>query len=138
MAFLFTRIIRFSDTDSAGVVYFSNVLSICHEAYEESLRVFAVDLKSFFTSSQTAYPIVHASVDFYRPMYCGDEISISIHPQTIDECTFEIAYLIESVSAGNTLAKALTRHVCIDTVVRKKQPLTLTMTDWIDSVRSSR
>lgn len=137
MTFSFTRIIRFSDTDSAGVVYFSNVLSICHEAYEESLRVFAIDLKSFFTSSQTAYPIVHASVDFYRPMYCGDEISISIHPQTIDEFTFEIAYLIESLSDRKTLSKALTKHVCIDATARKKQPLSSTMTDWIDAVLTS-
>ncbi len=44
------RTIHFSDTDAAGVVYFSTLLSICHEAYENSLQVAGIELKTFFTS----------------------------------------------------------------------------------------
>ncbi|PSB04148.1 acyl-CoA thioesterase [Merismopedia glauca] len=137
MAFSFTRTIRFSDTDAAGVVYFANVLSICHEVYEESLTSFGIDLKSFFSYPEVAYPIVHASVDFKRPMYCGDRIVISLHPQIIDDASFEITYAIESGSEKIALAKALTRHVCINATARKKQPLTSTMIDWINSVAAN-
>lgn len=133
MAFSFTRIIRFSDTDSAGVVYFSNVLSICHEAYEESLRAFGVDVKSFFIHPETAYPIVRASIDFQRPMYCGDEICISVSPKITDEYSFEISYVIQSSSAEIILGKGSTKHVCIDAKARKKQPLDSTIVRWVDS-----
>ena len=37
MPFVYHRTIRFADTDAAGVVFFPNYLTICHEAYEESL-----------------------------------------------------------------------------------------------------
>jgi 1,4-dihydroxy-2-naphthoyl-CoA hydrolase len=134
MPFSFTRTIRFSDTDAAGVVYFANVLSICHEAYEESLKNAGIKLKDFFTNSEVAYPIVHASVDFKRPMYCGDEIVISLQPQVLDDFSFEINYVIESLAERNTLAKGLTKHVCINVNNRKKQRLTSAMSDWINYV----
>jgi len=34
MAFVYGRTIRFQETDAAGVIYFSNVLVLCHEAYD--------------------------------------------------------------------------------------------------------
>ena len=76
MSFSYQRIIRFQDTDAAGVVYFANVLAMCHEAYEESLAASGINLKAFFSNSDIAIPIVHASVDFFRPMFCGDKIYI--------------------------------------------------------------
>ncbi|MEM6398800.1 MAG: thioesterase family protein, partial [Cyanobacteria bacterium P01_D01_bin.116] len=64
MSFTYNRTIRFQDTDAAGVVYFANVLAICHEAYEASLESLGIDIKQFFTNSSTAFPIIHADVDF--------------------------------------------------------------------------
>ncbi|MBD2021122.1 1,4-dihydroxy-2-naphthoyl-CoA hydrolase, partial [Leptolyngbya sp. FACHB-36] len=46
MPFVYSRTVRFSDTDAAGVVYFASALSICHEAYEASLAAVGVDLRS--------------------------------------------------------------------------------------------
>ena len=37
MPFTYARTVHFPDTDAAGVVFFPNYLSICHEAYEEAL-----------------------------------------------------------------------------------------------------
>ena len=48
MAFLYTRTIRFHETDAAGVVYFANLLTLCHEAYEAALAEAGLDVKSFF------------------------------------------------------------------------------------------
>jgi 1,4-dihydroxy-2-naphthoyl-CoA hydrolase len=132
MAFSFTRTIRFSDTDAAGVVYFANILSICHEAYEDSLINFGMDVKVFFGRSGVAFPIVRANIDFQRPMYCGDKIVVILTPQILDESSFEIAYDIAFESDKTTLAQASTRHVCIDATARKKQPLTTEAIAWIN------
>ncbi|MBE9191366.1 acyl-CoA thioesterase [Gloeocapsopsis crepidinum LEGE 06123] len=129
MAFTYTRTVRFQDTDAAGVVYFANVLTMCHEAYEASLAVSGFDLKVFFSNSTTAFPIVHTSVDFFRPLFCGDSLSISLTPQKLQSDSFEIAY---EISVGEKMAaKALTRHVCIDGKSRKRQELSMEMGLWL-------
>ncbi|MBD2343270.1 acyl-CoA thioesterase [Anabaena subtropica] len=133
MPFTYTRTIHFSDTDAAGVVYFANILSICHEAYEESLGTSGIKLKAFFTNSDVALPIVHASVDFFRPLFCGDQVIISLMPQKIGVDKFEINY--ELFLADILIAKAITRHVCIDASSRSKQELSPEIIQWLNSYR---
>lgn len=130
MPFIYTRTIRFQDTDAAGVVYFANVLAMCHEAYEESLVASAINLKVFFSNSGVAVPIVHASVDFLRPMFCGEKVFIQLMPKQRSAEKFEIAY--EVVAAAEQLvAKAITRHICIEPVSRIKKELPDEMIQWL-------
>ncbi len=130
MPFTYNRIIRFQDTDAAGVVYFANVLAICHEAYEESLGVSGINLKDFFTNPSVAFPIVHASVDFFRPMFCGDNLLIRLMPQQLSGDRFEVTYevMVTEVMA----AKTITRHVCIDTSSRSKRELPEQIIKWLE------
>jgi 1,4-dihydroxy-2-naphthoyl-CoA hydrolase len=133
MPFTYNRTVRFSDTDAAGVVYFANVLSICHETYEASLEASSVNIKDFFSSTSVAFPIVHADVDFFRPMFCGDKLVISLIPQNIGVDKFEIAYeiLIDDVM----VAKAITRHVCIEVSTRNKRELSGEIVKWLETNR---
>lgn len=129
MPFIYTRTIRFQDTDAAGVVYFANVLAMCHEAYEESLAASGINLKAFFSNRAVAIPIVHASVDFLRPMFCGDHIFIHLMTKQSDCEKFAIAY--EIVAAEQLVAKAITRHVCIDPISRTRKGLPTEMIQWL-------
>ena len=131
MPFTYTRTIRFQDTDAAGVVYFANVLAMCHEAYEESLAASGINLKAFFSNPSLAFPIVHASVDFLRPMFCGERIGIHLLPKYLTEDTFEIAYQLVAVEAEQLRAKALTKHVCIDTSSRKRKEIPAEIIQWL-------
>jgi len=133
MPFTYNRTVHFSDTDAAGVVFFANVLSICHEAYEASLAASGIHLKDFFTHPLVAFPIVHANVDFLRPMYCGDELSICLIPQKLGVDKFELVY---EISIADVLAaKAITRHVCIDVKSRTKQELSAEIMQWLETNR---
>ena len=132
MPFTHNRTVRFQDTDAAGVVYFANVLSICHEAYEASLAASGINLKSFFNNPTAAIPIIHASVDFLRPMFCGDKLLIHLTPQQVGENKFEIAYqIVEASSSEQQLAKAITRHVCINPITRTRTQLPEAITHWL-------
>ncbi|MBW4566972.1 MAG: acyl-CoA thioesterase [Tolypothrix carrinoi HA7290-LM1] len=133
MPFTYNRTVRFSDTDAAGVVYFANVLSICHEAYEASLEVSSINIKDFFSSTSVAFPIVHADVDFFRPMFCGDKLIISLIPQKLGVDKFEVAY--EVVVDGVMVAKAVTRHVCIEVSSRSKRELSGELMRWLETNR---
>ena len=136
MPFTYNRIIRFQDTDAAGVVYFANVLAICHEAYEESLGVSGINLKDFFTNPSVAFPIVHASVDFFRPMFCGDNLLIRLMPQQLSGDRFEVTYevMVTEVMA----AKTITSHLCIDTSSRSKRELPEQIIKWLELLVVSR
>ncbi|MEA5578270.1 thioesterase family protein [Anabaena sp. UHCC 0451] len=133
MIFTYQRTVRFQDTDAAGVVYFAHTLSMCHEAYEESLQHSGINIKTFFTHPNVAFPIVHANVDFLRPMYCGDNLMISLIPQKINVDKFDITYLI--TVAEVIVAKAVTRHVCIDANSKIKRELPDEMISWLETNR---
>lgn len=131
MSFTYTRTVHFQDTDAAGVVYFANVLAMCHEAYEASLATSGISLKSFFNNPTVAIPIVHASVDFLRPLFCGDQLLIQVMPKSITDSKFEIDYQHFVATAREQLvAKAITKHVCIDPVNRTKTLLSPEMRQW--------
>ncbi|MGI8935532.1 acyl-CoA thioesterase [Leptolyngbya sp. BC1307] len=140
MSFCYLRVIRFHETDAAGVVYFANLLTLCHEAYEAALAAATIDLKEFFSDAgETAVPIVHAEADFYQPLFCGDAIAITLIPHQLDPYRFEIAYRVSRQSQTDTatkkpLAQALTRHVCISTGDRRRHPLGPDLLGWIKAL----
>jgi 1,4-dihydroxy-2-naphthoyl-CoA hydrolase len=118
MSFTYVRTIRFQDTDAAGVVYFANVLPMCHEAYEESIAAVGIQLQAFFGSNAVAIPIVHASVDLFQPMFCGDRQLIHLTPQRLDNHKFEIAY--EILKQGSDTPRCQSNHPpCLH---RSRQP----------------
>jgi 1,4-dihydroxy-2-naphthoyl-CoA hydrolase len=134
MPFTYLRTVHFQDTDAAGVVYFANVLGMCHEAYEASLAASGISLKAFFSNPEVAFPIIHASVDFYRPMFAGDRLMINLTPKQVTGNEFEIAYqvfLTAGELAGRSAAQALTKHVCIDAVSRTKKQLSEDLMQWM-------
>ena len=132
MPFIYQRTVRFSDTDAAGVVYFAHVLSMCHEAYEASLAVVGIDLKAFFSGVEVALPIAHASVDFFRPMACGDRLEVHLTPKLLKDGEFEIAYTVFlEGKLERSLSTAQTRHVCIDAATRKRRSLPVQVSHWL-------
>jgi 1,4-dihydroxy-2-naphthoyl-CoA hydrolase len=132
MSFIYPRTIHFRDTDAAGVVYFANVLAMCHEAYEASLASAGINLRSFFTHPEFALPIVHASVDFLRPMFCGLQYEIRVKPVVLNTRKFEISYSILLLKEPeNLVSHATTVHVCIDPATRDRIDLPAEIMGWL-------
>lgn len=150
MTFQYQRTIHFHDTDAAGVVYFANVLSICHEAYEASLQSVGIELRAFFGDRHRAIPIVHASVDFFQPMFCGETYRVELIPTATNASEFAITYHIYPEAQANptplpeedektaarspnkrATAKAHSRHVCIHPSERQRLELSPTITHWL-------
>jgi 1,4-dihydroxy-2-naphthoyl-CoA hydrolase len=130
--FNYSYTIQLRDTDAAGVVYFANIISICHIAYEASLIRSGIDLKLFVNNPEFAVPISHVSADFYRPLFCGDSIAIQLTTALIDSCKFEIKYQILATHTESLVsATATTRHVVINPLTRKRQELPQVLTDWL-------
>jgi 1,4-dihydroxy-2-naphthoyl-CoA hydrolase len=132
MPFTYPRTIYFRDTDAAGVVYFANALSICHEAYEASLTQAGINLKEFFAHPEYALPIVHANIDFRRPMYCGEQYEVQVKSRSLSANKFEISYSILLPQVPEFVAaQAVTVHLCIDPVTRDRIDLPPAIERWL-------
>jgi 1,4-dihydroxy-2-naphthoyl-CoA hydrolase len=132
MPFIYHRTIRFQDTDAAGVIYFANTLAMCHEAYEESLMASGIQVWKFCSDREIALPIVRATVDYFRPAFCGDRHEIRLSPALLSETKFEIRYEIREMGDPEHLvSQALTHHVCISSVNRQRQSLPQAVLDWL-------
>lgn len=129
MGYVVEHQVRFHETDGAGVVYFANELVICHAAYEASLAAVGIDLRTFFKAETIAYPVVHASIDYRRPLHCGDRVAIHLAPTRLDDSRFEIQYQLMRQDA--LAAQAVTRHICIAVPSRRPSPLPAEMEQWL-------
>ena len=133
MSFTYHRTIHFKDTDAAGVVYFSNALSMCHEAYEALLETLTIDLQTYFSGKTIAVPILHAEIDFFRPMHCGEQIYITVSGTLHQESEFTLKYEIyrNDLESERPIAKGNTRHVVIDIMTRKRSSLPPELSQWL-------
>ncbi|MBW4480918.1 MAG: acyl-CoA thioesterase [Tildeniella torsiva UHER 1998/13D] len=129
MGYVFEHQVRFHETDGAGVVYFANELAICHVAYEASLEAAGLDVGAFFRAEVLAYPIVHTSMDYRRPLRCGDRVTIHLTPTRLDDSSFEIQYQLKL--EDKAVAQAMTRHVCIEVASRRRSSLPTEMEQWL-------
>ena len=129
---VYQRTINFRDTDAAGVVYFANGLSLCHEAYEASLAASGINLQSFFKGETIAVPITHASIDFFKPMSCGDRIAITLTTEILSSTEFQINYQLFFGEGDKAIAKAITKHTCINVATRKRCNLYPALLEWLE------
>jgi 1,4-dihydroxy-2-naphthoyl-CoA hydrolase len=112
MPFVHERRIRFQDADPAGIAFFAHVLTFCHEAYEELLRVEGLPLEQFVASG-AGLPLRHAEVDFLAPLRVGMLIRISVAVSKLSERSYRMEFVLRD-EQGKELAKASTAHVAVD------------------------
>jgi 1,4-dihydroxy-2-naphthoyl-CoA hydrolase len=132
MPFTYARTVHFPDTDAAGVVFFPNYLSICHEAYEEALAAAGVDLKTFFSETATVVPVAKSEAEYLRPLACGDKLSVTVKPAALSENSYEIRFEITRLGPPAKLAARIrTEHVCISSAKRERTPLPSALAAWV-------
>ena len=135
---LLCRTVRFGDTDAAGVMHFHQLLRWCHEAYEESLERYGLPAASVFPrpewaddSPTVALPIVYCQAEFRRPLLVGDQLSISLRPESLGNEGFEVSYGFER--DGQPVAQGLTRHLAITAAKRQRCPLPEGIRRWLEA-----
>jgi 1,4-dihydroxy-2-naphthoyl-CoA hydrolase len=134
VSFTYDRTIHFPDTDAAGVVYFPNYLSICHEAYEEALAAAGLPVRTFFSDQGVMIPVSKSSADYLRALYCGDRVRVSLKPTLLNENTFSIEYDITRLGPREKLAgQVRTSHVCVNSATRERAPLPPALLAWVQA-----
>ncbi len=134
------RVVRFGDTDAAGVMHFLQLFRWCHEAWEESLEIYGLEASSIFPQTNfqkddakdlIGLPIVHCHADFLRPLHNGDYVDIELRPEKLERGRFQIEF---NFKKNNTkVAKGLIRHQAINSHTRKCCLLPDEITLWLEA-----
>ncbi|MSU70195.1 MAG: acyl-CoA thioesterase [Opitutaceae bacterium] len=131
MPFSYLRTVHFADTDAAGLVFFSNYLAICHEAYEEALAAVGIELTAFFARTDTVVPVVKSEADYLRPLSCGDKLRVTAKPALLTANSYEIRFEITRLGLAEKLAaRVRTEHVCVDAKTSKRTALPPALAAW--------
>ena len=133
------RIVRFGDTDAAGVIHFFHLMRWCHEAWEESMNNYGIKSIDVFPSIvdnkvtlSTALPIVHCEADFFSPIHIGDELIIKLVPRKLDIRSFEVKYILHRGQDKN-IATALIRHFAINSCLSMPSELPEDIDRWLEA-----
>ena len=132
------RIVRFGETDAAGVMHFHQLLRWCHEAWEESLDRYGIAAGAIFPGCRdrskdppVALPVVHCEADFQRPVHGGDDLGILLEPQRLNPGCFEVTYRFQIEQTD--VARGLIRHLAIESESRKRCALPEPIDLWLEA-----
>ena len=112
-------------------MYFAQGLVLCHSTYEASLQAVGIDLGIFFGGGEVACPIVHTTMDYHRPLRCGDQVTVHLTPARLDQTSFEVSYRLCGLDPTQVMAEAITRHVCIHTQQCRRLVLPPELENWL-------
>ena len=125
MAYLHQHRVRFQECDPAGIVYFAQVLTFCHEAYEDLLRDGGQPIEALL-AGPVVYPLKRTEADYSAPLRLGDLVQIRVAIGKLSERSFRVDYML-SDQRGALLAKASTAHVAVDRATMRATQLPAAM-----------
>ncbi len=130
--------VRFGDTDAAGVLHFHNLLRWSHEAWEESLEKYGLNSSDIFPTGlqkerklQVALPVVHCEGKFRLPIETGDQLKIILFPEKTETSGFQVHSKFQR--EGKDVAFGLIRHLSIDADTRQRCPLPDDISLWLEA-----
>lgn len=133
MPYAYTRTIHFPDTDAAGVVFFANYLSICHEAYEEALGAAGLDVATFFSANGIVVPIAKSTAEYLRPLRVGDKVRVTVKPEPLTENSFALNYELTRLNPiAKLAARVRTEHISTSLQLRERVPLPAPLAAWVN------
>ncbi|MCK5214222.1 MAG: acyl-CoA thioesterase [Candidatus Omnitrophica bacterium] len=126
--FEYQTFVRLHATDAAGVMYYSQLFILIHEAYESLLDSLDLRLADIIREKPYLLPIVHAEADYSLPAMVGDKLIINIKSISLNEKSYAVLFEIVN-NDGEIVATAKTVHASIDKTSRKTIPLPQDITD---------
>jgi YbgC/YbaW family acyl-CoA thioester hydrolase len=103
--FVTQSLVRFSDTDAFGIVYYPNVFRLFDLAVEMFLRASPYDHMAELRATGAGFPALEASATFRSPIFAGDEIAIESDLEEVRTRAFRVRHRI--LRGVNVLATGL-------------------------------
>ena len=115
------RKINFYNCDPAGILFYGNIFSFCHSAYEEMISSFDLEI-NYWLNEEFVVPITSSNANYSAPLKTGDEVTIDVNVSELRKSSFELSYNCRNQS-GDLCIEVKTVHVFIDKKSWRKKEL---------------
>lgn len=113
--------IKFRDADPAQIMYFANVFSLAHDAFEEFIVTAGYRYEEWFSKNDHMIPIRHTEADFKAPFIPGQTYEVTTSVASLGTTSFKMKY---TFSQGRHLhATVLMVHAVLDPKTHQKMAL---------------
>ena len=112
-----------SDSDSAGIVFYANYFRFIEQAEEELFRAAGVDRFALLRENHVWMPRVETFSKFTRPIQMGAAIRVRLYPQLKGEKTVRYDFQFLDESTGDKIAEGYVTVVCVDATNFKAAPI---------------
>ena len=124
--------VRLHQTDAAGVVFFSNLFVIAHDAYESFLESH-LPLNAILSDGVYIIPIVHAEADYLLPLALSEKIGVELSLEQTGTSSFNLGYVIKN-SKMETAVRLKTIHTVQLKDGRKSIPIPEPLRDALETL----
>ena len=111
--FVHPVIVRLHHTDAAGVIFYSRLLELAHEAYEALLDEAGLSVGRILAEGKLLLPVVAVEAGFAQPIRVGDRLQVELTLSRSGDHSYQVTYRFRD-QAGQVRAHAATRHVALD------------------------
>ncbi|NGX39763.1 MAG: 1,4-dihydroxy-2-naphthoyl-CoA hydrolase [Chlamydiae bacterium] len=111
--FTYKRTIFLRETDSTGVLFFSEQFNICLEAFEAFFQSQGLHLHEMIEMGKIFLPIVHAEGDYSAPLSAGDRVEVRLRVGKLGTTSFTLDFQIVKEGLEEEVGKAQIVHVVI-------------------------
>lgn len=98
--FAHTHVVRFSEVDPAGILFFSRVAEFCHAAYEGFVAASGLSVPAYFGGSSWKAPIARWEVDYHAPSRLGESLTIEIEDVIRGRSSLTLAFKVTGPDGG--------------------------------------
>ncbi len=109
--------VRYGETDKMGIVYYGNYALYLEEGRTEWLRTLGFSYK-YMEDNNVELPVVNLNVNFKRPAYYDDLITVTSTLKEIPSVRIEFYYEIHNQD-GELLVTATTTLVFVNSTTKK-------------------
>ena len=103
--FEYSRPVRWSDLDPAGIVYFPRFFDFCHETLEALFGALAGGYPALTMQRRIGVPTVHLEADFRVPLRYGDTCLVRTRVLRIGRSSITFGHTLVGTNDGVTCAE---------------------------------
>jgi 4-hydroxybenzoyl-CoA thioesterase len=119
-SFVTRIVVRFGETDPAGLVYYPVLFHYCHVALEE---FFAARCGGSYAQllgrERIGFPTVNVQAEFFVPLVYGDEVAVSVAVTRVGHSSATFEYNLRRASDQTLCARAVLVQVAMNLDTRQ-------------------
>ena len=109
------------DTDAFGLIYFTEQLNYCSEAFQAFLIDRGTPMPAETRDAPFVLPVVHCQSDFTKPLRLNDKVVVTIDSIEHGNSSLTLSYSVHCKK--QQVGSATTTHVCVNTQSGTSMPL---------------